>query len=257
MSYLEAFVVVALSIAAAVGASWLVGRSFSLDSRQRHHAVGSAVFSQVGVMLSVLLAFVFSEVWGEYRTTALAINGECAALHGAAMLSSGLPDGEGLPVIRAIETYAATVKNEEWPLMAQRQRSRQAAHDLQATLRLAASLNLTKPVEVATEAQVINLLTQAHANRETRTFELTQAAPPLMWGMLIAIAVLLTGFVAFAGAEYPAHLALAGACAGSVALVLVLVRMLDLPFEGALALPDTDFVKLFDQVTILAKGAAP
>ena len=122
MTYFGAAAVVALSTALAVFAAWLVGRLTPLESRRRHHEVGSVVFQQVGVMISVLLAFVFSEVWGEYRTAALAINGECAALHGAAILANAVPDGQGLPVVRAIAVYGQTVIKTEWPTMAQRHR---------------------------------------------------------------------------------------------------------------------------------------
>ena len=48
-------------------------------------------------------------MWGEYRTAALAISGECGALHGAAMLASALPDDEGKQVITDIGAYASTV----------------------------------------------------------------------------------------------------------------------------------------------------
>ena len=41
---------------------------------------------------------------------------------------------------------------------------------------------------------------------------------------------------------------------GVLVMVLVLVRMLDLPFQGALALPDADFVKLLGEVSGLASG---
>ncbi len=255
MTYLGAAAVVALSTALAVFAAWLVGRLTPLESCRRHHEVGSAVFQQVGVMISVLLAFVFSEVWGEYRTAALAINGECAALHGAAILANAVPDGQGLPVVRAIAAYAQTVVTTEWPTMAQRHRSAAAAHALGDTIRAAARMDVSRPVDLATQNEILSLLAQAHANRETRTFQITQGMPGFMWLMIIAISVALVGFVVFSGAEAPAHIVLSGVFAASTALVLVLVRMLDYPFEGALAIPDTDFVKMLGEVTALAAGA--
>ena len=255
MSYFDAFVVVAFTAVAAAVASWLVGRSLTVEARRRHHDVGNPVFLQVGVMLAVLLAFVFSEVWGEYRSAALAINGECGALHGAAMIANALPDNDGQPVTRAIAGYAVTVVNTEWPMMTHRRRSPRAAQAFDAIIRQAVNLKVTQSSESATQNQIISLLSQAHANRETRTFQLTQAMPPLMWFMLIAISAILVGFVVFSGADYPTHMIFSAVFAGSVALVLVLVRMLDFPFEGALALPDTDFVKTLGEVTILARGA--
>src|SRR5665213_946927 len=98
MSYLTAVLIVFAAALAAAGAAWLVGASVGIETRKRHHEVGNPVFLQVGVMFSVLLAFVFAEVWGEFNTAAQAINGECGALHGAAMLADALPAGQGLPL---------------------------------------------------------------------------------------------------------------------------------------------------------------
>jgi len=257
MSYLTAVLLIVISTAAAGGATWLVGTVLTIDTRKRHHDVGAQVFQQVGVMVSVLMAFVFSEVWGEYRTAAMAINGECGALHGAAMLASALPGGAGLPVERAIVGYVNTVVNVEWPLMAARHRSPEAAHQFQILMQQAANLPLTRPVDVADQSQIVSLLAQAHASRETRTFELTQGMPMLIWIMLVGISAVLIGFVVFAGLENPGHMIFACAFTACTVLVLVLVRMLDFPFEGALALPDTDFIKSLGEVTLLARGGGP
>ena len=257
MSYPAAILLIVLSTAAAGAAAWLVGTVLSVDTRRRHHEVGGQVFQQVGVMVSVLMAFVFSEVWGEYRTAAMAINGECGALHGAAMLASALPAGAGLPVERAIAAYAGTVVNVEWPMMAERLRSPLAAHQFQSLIQQAAGLQLSRPVDLADQAQIVSLLAQAHAFRETRTFELTQGMPMLMWVMLIGISVVLTCFVVFAGLDNPGHIIFACAFAACTVLVLVLVRMLDFPFEGALALSNSDFVKMLGEVSVLARCAAP
>jgi hypothetical protein len=255
MSYLAAFVLIAISTAAAGGATWLVGTVLPIDTRKRHHDVGAQVFQQVGIMLSVLMAFVFSEVWGEYRTAAMAINGECGALHGAAMLASALPDGVGQPLERAIASYIHIVVSVEWPMMAERSRSPEATQAFQTVLRQAANLQVTHPVDLVDQGQIITLLTLAHGFRETRTFELTQGMPMLMWIMLIGISMVLMGFVVFAGLENPGHMIFACVFAASTVLVLVLVRMLDFPFEGALALADNDFVRLLGEVSVLARGS--
>ncbi len=257
MSYLAAVSLIIMSTILAGLAAWLVGAVLSIDTRRRHHEVGSQVFQQVGVMVSVLMAFVFSEVWGEYRTAAMAINGECGALHGAAMLAVALPDGAGLPVERQILAYVETVVNIEWPVMTGRRSSPEATRQFEGALQQAAKLQLTRPTDVADQSQIVSLLAQAHAFRETRTFELNQGMPMLMWIMLIGISVLLMCFVVFAGLDNPGHVIFACAFTACTVLVLVLVRMLDFPFEGALALPDADFVKLLGQVTVMAHGGAP
>ena len=101
MSYLTAVLLIVISTAAAGGATWLVGTVLTIDTRKRHHDVGAQVFQQVGIMVSVLMAFVFSEVWGEYRTAAMAINGECGALHGGRRMLVARAAGRGGAARRA------------------------------------------------------------------------------------------------------------------------------------------------------------
>jgi hypothetical protein len=139
-------------------------------------------------------------------------------------------------------------------MMTERQRSPQAAQAFQVIMQRAANLPVTRPADVSDQAQIISLLAQAHANRETRTFELTQGMPLIMWAMLIGISLVLMGFVVFAGLENPAHTIFACAFAASTVLVLVLVRMLDYPFEGALTLNNADFAKLIGEVAKLVAG---
>jgi hypothetical protein len=254
MSYLAACLTVVVAVIAAAAASWVIGRTLSVSARARQHEVGSPVFLQVGVMLSVLLAFVFSETWGQYNTAAESINGECGALHGAAMLAGALPAGQGAPLTRAIATYAGTVVNTEWPMMGRGLESPRAVEEIRGVLQLASHLNVTQPVEVSNQSQILALLTVAHADRETRIFQMTQGLPAAMWTVLVAISLVLIGFVLFAGLERPGHMVLAGAFTGCTVLVLVLMKMLDYPFQGALALGDDDFVKMLRQVSAIAAG---
>ncbi|MEO8925971.1 MAG: hypothetical protein ABI306_02300, partial [Caulobacteraceae bacterium] len=165
MSYLAACLILLASTAAAAGASWVIGAFVGIETRRRHHEVGHPVFLQVGVMFSVLLAFVFSEVWGEFDTAAQAINAECGALHGAAMLAGALPAGQGLPVEKAIATYAATVVRGEWPAMAHGRGDPAAEADFHAMLNLGARLTVTAPADVSNQAQILALIAQAHAAR--------------------------------------------------------------------------------------------
>jgi hypothetical protein len=254
MTYLAACLVVILCAAGAAAASFVVGRTVAIDTRQRHHEVGFQIFLQLGVMFSVLLAFVFSEVWGEYNTAAQSINAECGALHGAAMLANALPNGAGRPVNRAILVYARTVVDQEWPQMAERRWSGQAAQDFRAALDVAARMQAPGPSEASIKSQVLVLLSQAHAARETRTFQITQCLPTAMWIVLIVLSLFLIGFVLCAGLEAPGRMIFASLFTGGTVMVLVLVRMLDFPFEGAMTLANADFVKTIAEVSSLVAG---
>lgn len=254
MTYLDAALIIVCAAVAAAGASWLLGRYVPVDTRRSHHDVGTTVFQEVGVMVSVLLAFVFSQVWGQYETAAEAINVECGALHGAAMLASAIPQGEGRPILKAITSYTGDVVRLEWSDMAHRHRSTVASDGIQIALTDAASLG-SGGGDTVVKAQILSLLAQAHAARETRIFQMTQGVPAFMWFMLIGISSVLVLFVAAAGLDNPGRILFVVVFAASVSVVLVLVRMLDFPFEGALALPDSDFVKLLHEASALARAA--
>jgi hypothetical protein len=254
VTYWAAALIVALAILVATAASWLCGRGLAMSTRQRHHEVGEPVFQQVGTLIAVLLAFVFSSVWSDYRTAAQAINGECSALHGAVMMAGTLPASDGESVIGAIRNYTRDVVGLEWASMAARHRSVRASADLQQAIGSAARIDGARADDAATKAQILSLLSTAHANRETRLFQMTQAVPAVLWFVLIAISVVLVLFIASSGVDEPGRTLFAAIFTGAITMVLVLVRMLDFPFEGALALPPTDFIKLLDQSTEVLQG---
>ena len=255
MTYLLATVIVLGCALAAALSSIVVGRLVRIDTRRRYHDVGAQVFQQVGVMFAVLLAFVFSEVWSEYNTAAQAINGECGALHGAAMLAGALPPSMGRPVVGAIADYTRSVIDTEWPKMStQRRGSDRTTEAFRVAFDMAARMPVVAPADVAIRSHIVSLLAEAHANRETRKFQIDRAAPPAMWGVLLTLAVGLEIFVLFAAIESPTHIILAAAFAGCTVMVLVLVRMLDFPFEGAVSLSNADFVKLLGELTAMRTG---
>jgi len=252
MSYTAALLIILFIAIATAAATVGARRALDLDIRRQHHEVGNPVYLQIGVVFAVLLAFVFNEVWGEYNVAAQAINGECGALHGTAILAQSLPDQQGLGLERAIQNYARVVINVEWATLERRGANPEAISAFEAVAEAAGRLNATRPAETAVQSQILSLVAQAHAFRETRAFQATRGLPVVIWLVLSAYALVLVLFVLFAGVESLAgHLIFTVSFAVSVALVLIVVRMLDYPFEGALAIGNDDFVKTLERVSAL------
>jgi len=81
------------------------------------------------------------------------------------------------------------------------------------------------------------------------------ARPITNWVVLSFYSLLLVAFVLFAGIESRvAHLFFTATFSTSVILVLIVVRMLDYPFEGALTLSNADFIKTIALVSALVGG---
>jgi hypothetical protein len=252
MSYAEAVLVIVFTAIVAVVATNFVRLALSLDVRRQHHEIGNPIYLQFGVVFAVLLAFVFNEVWGEYNNAAQAINGECGALHGAAMLAHNLPDGHGRGVEQAILNYSKVVINVEWAALQRRTASPEAVSAFQAMVEAASRLSVGQSNDLAIQSQILSLLGQAHGFRETRIFQADQGVPIIIWLVLSFYGLVLVMFVLFAGVESrTAHFFFTAAFATSVALILILVRMLDYPFEGALTLSNDDFVRTVERVRML------
>src|SRR5262249_29467852 len=187
MSYAEALLLILFTAIAAVIATILVRRALGLDARRQHHEVGNPVYLQIGVVFAVLLAFVFNEVFGEYNSAAQAINGECGALHGAALVAHQLPDRHGRGVEQAIMNYSKVVISDEWPALQRREASSNAVLAFHAIIEAAGHLNTGQPNDAAIQSQILSLLAQAHAFRETRIFQANQGLPIIGLGCVCPI----------------------------------------------------------------------
>jgi len=88
---------------------------------------------------------VFNQVWSEHNEAAQAINGECGALHGAAVLAHELSDRQGQGIEQAILNYSKVVINVEWPALKRREASPEAVSAFQAIVEAAGRLNTNAP----------------------------------------------------------------------------------------------------------------
>jgi hypothetical protein len=121
------------------------------------------VFLQLGVVFAVLLAFVFNEVWSEYNEAAKAIDLEISAMHGVAMIAATLEPAQAKTILAAEKAYLEVAQNSI--------RDLETAHKFVVLLQDAARLRLTDSEQQDTQAEILSLLAQAHAHRETRIFQ--------------------------------------------------------------------------------------
>ncbi len=230
-----------------------VQRRVALAVRRQHRETGTSLFLQLGVVYAVLLAFVFSDTWSQYTVADQSINAECAGLHASAMLAADLPGGAGRPFEVAVAAYLRAVVVHEWPRMRQHQESPVARAALMTMFDQATRLGDSGGSRAAAiRDQVLGQLAAAHVQRETRLFQMDSGIPAPLWAMLIGFSGVLVGFVLFAAVENPSSvMGFSALFSGWIIAVLVMIRMLDYPFQGALALSSRDFVQTLGKVVTL------
>jgi hypothetical protein len=253
MSLTIALIVILFSTLMAAFASIAVHRKVHLDVRRRHSEVGTAVFLQLGVIFAVLLAFVFSEVWSQYNAAASAVEFECGSLEDAATLMSAMPADQARPLLAAEAAYVAAVVKDEWPEMfASRTANNGADQKLTSLIQNVVRLRPTSPADLGTRQQLLVYLEQAHNQRTMRIFQLASGIPLFLWALLIGLGAILAAFVTMAGVESGRALAsFSMTFAATVAAILVLIHLLDYPFEGALAMQPDHFVTTLQKITAL------
>jgi hypothetical protein len=253
MGYATALSIIAIAALLAAFATLIVQGVVAIDFRRKHHDVGSVVFLQLGVVCAVLLAFVFSEAWDEYNEAAQAIDLEVGAMHGVAMIAATLPPAQANTILTKEQAYLEAVAYREWPVMAER-RTEDASTDLklQALIQEVASLRLSDPDQQGKKSEMLSLLAQAHAQRETRIFQADSGIPGSLWTVLIGFTIVLALFVSLSGIQYRTTAVAISVCfTAGISSILVVARLLDYPFEGALGLPPTDFVNVVGKVSNL------
>jgi Protein of unknown function (DUF4239) len=222
--------------------AWLTRRLVHLDVLRRHHEIGNAVIQQLGVVFAVLLAFVFSEVWSEYNNAASAIDRECESLNGVVILSTALPPASRQQMKALLDAYARDVVAMEFPAMLQRHESRTTEGAFRALWLGAVGLPAERAQDSTIRDGILSLITVAHQNRDMRLFEMARGVPGLIWLLLLFFVAVLVGFLLLFGVQYVAsQMLFTGAFAACLAFVLVIVHLLDFPFEGALRLQPTEF----------------
>ncbi len=227
MSYPLLALFVVLSGLAAAALCMALHQFLHRDTFRRCHELGSAVFIQLGVVFAVLLAFVFNDVWADYQSTAEAINKECASLHGVAILSQSLPASSRDATLTALRGYLLTVIDLEWPAMRRRSKSLEAQQRFQTLWQTAATAT-ANPAQSQIMSQMLVLLDEAHENRETRVFQMTQSVPGLVWAMLALFAAGLVTCMLLFSTEAPASKAVfVGVFTSCLTLALLTVHILD------------------------------
>ena len=74
--------------------------------------------------------------------------------------------------------------------------------------------------------------------------------PVPLWSVLIALTIILALFVSFSAIQYSTTAVIMAACfTVGVVSILVIAKLLDYPFEGALALRPTDFIDVIGKIS--------
>jgi hypothetical protein len=210
------------------------------SAMSKHNDVASAVFSIVGTLYTVLLAFVVIVVWEDLGTAEERSTHE-AGVFGDLMRDTAFMNEPLRSEFRKeLLEYGHSVIEDEWPLMAQGESSETVWQHLVDAFEIYAKFQPETPQETNVHAEMLNRLNELSELRTMRLSSSASAVPRIMWGILIAGGIITIAFSYFLGvADARSHLWMTASMAAMIALTLYIIVAMDHPFGGRLSIePD-------------------
>jgi hypothetical protein len=196
----------------------------------------------LGTILAVMLSFMVVTVWQEYDQSALIVQTEADEISNLYHEVTVFPQPLRNQIHAAIEHYVDIVIDREWPLMRDGKSSAMAHRAAADVVTLIESYN---PVTLGQQTAQADALQHAHAfmdARGNRLYQNQESVPPLVWVMLIFIAIVTLGSSYFFYVEDArAHILMTAAVGAVIGAIFVVIAELDLPFRGDLQIPPSAF----------------
>lgn len=222
-------VTVGLSVAAVV----TVRRRVARETLKAHQEVAGALVAVVAGVYAVLLAFVVVIVWEQFGEAEANAEHEAAAV-GLTYRDALAIGDRGVELRMSLTRYADSVVHSEWPRMEDKhEESRETDAALNAVWFSYRRLAARTGPDTAFYEQGLERLHDAVELRRERVHASGSQLPEPLWLVLVVGAVITLGFTAFFAVEgLGAHVAMVGALAATIGLVLLLILSLDLPYTG-------------------------
>lgn len=193
----------------------------------------SVMFSAVGVLYTVLLAFLVVLVWEQFNVAQERTEEE------ATKISNLLRDGNAFPrpvreeIQGRLITYTRSVIDDEWKTMAQGEPSQDTSRAYRRVWEGYYDFQPRTEQEQRFYDESIGRLNDLGADRRLRLISSEASIPSIMWIMLIIGGVITIGYLyLFTIPEALLQGVMIGSVAGLLAFILFLILALDHPFAG-------------------------
>lgn len=243
-----AWVVAAAIVAGAV--TYSVRRFTEHEGRADNNEAAGQVFTIVGGLYAVLLAFVLIGLFdavGAAQTTAYQ---EANGLVALSWAGDSLPEPARTQIHTLAEGYARTVINTEWPEMAAGDTVSDSAWSTLVQLRQAiAAANTTSDWQNSQKAAAAEQLLTVYQNRQQRLNDAGSGVSAVIWLALAAGAVLSLALpLLFGGPKIRAHILIVSTLSATLALLIFAIYQLQNPFAGGAAIGPDAFQSALDRL---------
>ena len=224
-------------------------RFLSVEFRRRHNDAAAPIFSVIGVMFAVLLAFVAMLAWEHFNTAKAASYAEAASVLDVYNASLGFADPEASLMRHNIVGYLDTVVRVEWPAQAEGRTAEQGTAFLERLNRTAVGLRPSGVADGNLHALLLQSLMRLRGARQERLLAAETTIPAVVWIVTLVGGGLTIAFGSLLGVpSLGMHLVMSATLAISGVLVLVLIIALSNPFRGDFRVSTQPYDKVLAQI---------
>jgi Protein of unknown function (DUF4239) len=176
-------------------------------------------------------------VWENYNATETAVRNEAKAVGDMLSFPMHCPEAQGAEIRRSLDAYVEEVQQSEWMTMANGLPSQKTADALAHLTQAILDMEIGQLRDLAVFQQALRLLAVIEDNRNERLESADGSAPPILWLVLVAGALITLGYPAFFGTiNVIAQTLMTATLAALVALILLPAILLDFLFTGEIVL---------------------
>lgn len=247
-------IILALTVAAAWFGVWLVRRLLPHGVDKRQTEVDAALFSNVAILFTVLLAFMVVGVWEQFNKAMEGAEDEPSCLLSVVQMSKAFPENSPrVQVLReSIKAYCASVADKEFPAMGKFGRSPETEEAMERVWTATSRMDPQTYQESSAHQVMLESLMACQKDRISRLMIADRGLPDVLWSVIICFTIVTIAFSAFLSSEESSYRWFTvGAFALSTGLVLFAIVELNYPFIGNVTVNGDGFRHV---LTLLARS---
>lgn len=205
------------------------------------------IYNAMGVVFSLVFAFVTVLVWQNYNGVSDAVAKEASTVNNIYRVFAAFPEEIDKSGKAQVKKYVETVVNEEWPVLSKNEFSLEAYKELTALEDYVVRIKPHDMGESNAQQQLLHLTLQATELRRSRIFNAKFAlAPPAWVGLATSLMVFLIFSCLFQMKSQKIHLILIAFLGLTVVGILYFLILFIHPFLGPLAITPEPFTALLN-----------
>lgn len=230
---LSALVVMIPCVSFSIFALWFFHREISAKSLKKNHDVAGVIFSNVGVLYSVILGFTVINVQNRYAKAEETLYNEAMIIADLYRGASIFPENNKDTIRVNIRNYVEFMVKEEWPIsetFSMHVKSRNSIDKIWASYY---AIDLVNEKTIAWYNQAINQLDALMNTRLSREFNSWQHLSSMTWSLLILGGIITIGFMFFFGLEnFRIQILMVILLSSYLSFILYLIFSLDHLYHG-------------------------